>query len=283
MTIKQYLNTIERIRKFHDSNKCLLVGRHLFWQIRKLFKFYPTEYLVSKSRIYDLKKGCGASALLYIFGEYDYNNMNLIKLLLINKKVFFDVGANIGIYTLIASEIQSAKVFAFEPHPGTYKFLKINVNKNRRKNIKTFKVALGLENRLVSMTDYNDDSINKIVASDSGSVIAHMIRGDEFCKRQKVTPDIIKIDTEGSELQVLYGFGENLKNASVVFIEINQNNSDINKRIIIKHMLTNNFIGPYKFDFEKRILLRYSKSFEDDVFISKKALPKFNELGIKFQ
>ena len=35
--------------------------------------------------------------------EYDFNNMHLIKLLLSEKRIICDIGANIGVYTLIAS------------------------------------------------------------------------------------------------------------------------------------------------------------------------------------
>ena len=44
--------------------------------------------------------------------------------------VFFDVGANIGIYTLYSAVMQQNKVFAFEPHAASYKNLLDSINLN---------------------------------------------------------------------------------------------------------------------------------------------------------
>lgn len=283
MSIKQYFNTLERIKYFPSGNKFIHIGRHALWQFRKIFDNYPNKFSISKSKIYALKKGSGAAALLYIFGEYDYNNINLIKLLLSRKKVFFDIGANVGVYSLIASEVKSAKVFAFEPHPNTYKFLKKNVFKNHRNNIKSFNIAVNDKNGFVLISDYDDDSINKIASPNEGTIKVRSLRGEGFCKKQKIIPEIIKIDTEGSELRVLAGFGTILKKIAVVFVEINKSNGETNRNKIEKHMNSNNFAGPYKFDYKKHVLSKKLKSFEDDIFVSKDALSSLCEFKIKIQ
>ncbi|MEM9539909.1 MAG: FkbM family methyltransferase [Cyanobacteria bacterium P01_E01_bin.42] len=61
----------------------------------------------------------------------------------------FDVGANIGLFSLFMSEIQdNIKIFAFEPIPDTFSVLRENINLHQIGNISLFNYGLGAENTL---------------------------------------------------------------------------------------------------------------------------------------
>ena len=48
-----------------------------------------------------------------------------------NSNVIFDIGANTGLYGLVAKSINSSsKIYSFEPLPGVYRFLDKNIQEN---------------------------------------------------------------------------------------------------------------------------------------------------------
>jgi len=54
-----------------------------------------------------------------------------------------DIGANTGLYAIIAAiENPTAKVYAFEPHPIIFKYLKENIKTNSLDNIAAEQSAL---------------------------------------------------------------------------------------------------------------------------------------------
>jgi hypothetical protein len=101
----QFFNTLQQVRYSESVGTIQGVWRHLRWEIRKRFLGFPCELQVGNSTLY-VERPNGVAALVNAMGEYDYNNMNLLRLLLSQEKsTFVDIGANIGSYTLIASEI----------------------------------------------------------------------------------------------------------------------------------------------------------------------------------
>ena len=56
--------------------------------------------------------------------------------------VFFDIGANIGIYTLYSAIMMQNTVFAFEPHSASYKNLLDSINLNKLEKCQAYCVAL---------------------------------------------------------------------------------------------------------------------------------------------
>ena len=62
-----------------------------------------------------------------------------IKQELIPGEIFYDIGANIGVYTVLAAKCtgETGKVFAFEPHCGSFSRLLENIHVNNLENIVT--------------------------------------------------------------------------------------------------------------------------------------------------
>ena len=57
--------------------------------------------------------------------------------------VFYDIGANIGIYSLYAAKFNKAKVYSFEPESSNYYFLNKNIyHNNLFSRIKAYNIAL---------------------------------------------------------------------------------------------------------------------------------------------
>jgi FkbM family methyltransferase len=220
--VRQFVGSIQRIARNPYIDRVAAVGRHLDWQRRKLLRDFPLELELSESVLLATHGRCGVSALVNAHGLYDFNNMTLLKRLLAKGGVFVDVGANVGAYTLVASEQQRARVLAFEPHPATFALLEENLRRNGRKNVFATCTAVGNKVGVLSISDTPGSSTTHVISDDSVAAIdVPVVRLDVELERRDLHADAIKIDVEGFEYEVLHGMGEELCHATVVFVEVN--------------------------------------------------------------
>jgi hypothetical protein len=82
---------------------------------------------------------------LYAHGIYEAGTLNIISQCLNEGDIFIDVGANIGLMTLLGARRvgPSGGVYAFEPAPATFGLLQDNISLNQMKNIHAMNVGLG--------------------------------------------------------------------------------------------------------------------------------------------
>lgn len=127
--------------------------------------------------------------------------------------VFIDIGANIGIFSLLASEITGPKacVIVVEPNPVTFGFLSEIIAANKKyDNLILFQLAISDNLSLLPLQLNQDNSILMERASiihqeaGAGTVNVFTNRIDNIVPIN-VKPDILKIDVEGAELAVLEG------------------------------------------------------------------------------
>lgn len=148
-------------------------------------------------------------------------------------ETFFDLGANYGYYSLLASHFvgEGGCVFSFDPDSSALKFLK----KNKRKNMVIIESAVGNADgtielysfseidSLVSTTNINNLSQNESVSLDRTTIkkrTVPVLKLDSFCAQWDVCPRVIKIDVEGAESLVLRGFHEGLESKDDIIIAI---------------------------------------------------------------
>jgi FkbM family methyltransferase len=138
----------------------------------------------------------------------------------------FDVGANDGVTALrMSREYPSAKVYSFEPVSSTFKKLKASTEACDR--IKCYQMGLGNFIGTAACSIHADDHKNTIVEGLTDQLHSHPI-GDELiqigtlddmvAKLQILSIDLLKIDTEGSDLAVLQGASNSLARNLVKFI-----------------------------------------------------------------
>lgn len=270
MGFRQFTNSLNSILGNPHINRGKGIVRHLHWQYLKAFNRFPLELDISRSRIIAAHKRCGVSALIYSQHLYDYNNMKLLQLLLDDGGVFFDVGANIGSYSLIASEQETVEVVAFEPHPMTFGLLQANVQRNQRRNVRLFNVALGSGNGTMELTNVPGSAMNhRTVRKTEGSVPVQCLRADSVCQEIDRVPTVVKIDVEGFEYDVLEGFGEQLRSIETIFIEMNGLSDERSggEKEIHRLLVANQFTGPMFCDFDRRTLTSIKRGSEDAVYI----------------
>ena len=123
--------------------------------------------------------------------------------------VVFDVGANIGYYTLLMSKLvgPSGQVHCFEPTAYAFDRLQKNININT--GLSTSSIKLN-KNALASHTDKRVDSLEsrfslKYLANDDEEII-EFITMDDYCENEGIERlDFIKIDVDGYDLDIIEG------------------------------------------------------------------------------
>lgn len=141
----------------------------------------------------------------------------------------WDVGANVGFYSKKFSDIagSSGKVFAYEPSPANLQ--RLNEAVASLGNVTVVPVALGECEDVVEFEQGNDPLgatsriVDKVVKSSEKQVKVHVSSGDHLVSSGVAAmPNVIKIDTEGFELDVLRGLKQTLrqKNLRTLCVEI---------------------------------------------------------------
>jgi len=131
-------------------------------------------------------------------------------------QTFVDVGANIGYFTLLASRLvgSNGRVFSFEPDEDNYQLLSSNCELNRCGNVDAFKAALSnktTEGRLyLSEANMGDHTIYA-AGEDRKSTKISLLNGEDVFLNDDRKIDFIKIDTQGSEYQVLEGLSSTIE------------------------------------------------------------------------
>ncbi len=270
----QVLSTIKRVIRNEAISPSQAFWNYTCYIFRKVTKKYPEYVRLSNSKLY-FNQYTGSAALAFIFNLYDYNNMMLIRSVLRNFPYmpFIDVGANIGSYTLIASEL-SLKVVAIEPHPNTYKILLKNIKNNDRKNVTAINMAVGNEAEQVYLTNLEENSLNKI--SSNGTIPVECITLDKIFHEHQLKQAILKIDVEGSELAVIKGLGHSIQDCQLIFVE------NGNRIEIVDYLKEKGLIGPLNFHVKRGAILNFSHEAvkEDEIFITQAFINELIEYGV---
>lgn len=148
---------------------------------------------------------------------YEPGTTRLFKGIVSRKACIFDIGANVGYYSMLAAAALAGRgaVYAFEPHPSVAEELAMNARLNEFKCLKLEVAAMSDCDGVVPLflpQDAEARSNASLVPSftaQCGSVEARAVRFDTYCSLLGIARvDLVKIDVEGGELRVLRGMGE---------------------------------------------------------------------------
>lgn len=139
----------------------------------------------------------------------------------------FDIGANIGWYSLILDRIApaGAAVFAFEPDPDNYRLLAANVRRNQAAKVQASPCGLGQRAGTATLFRYSHKNRGRhsMLGDAAGEPITVEVTTlDDF--REAHAPGrpvgFVKIDVEGFELPVLRGGTRTLAAARAALVEL---------------------------------------------------------------
>jgi len=192
------------------------------------------KYLIGYSGKYDLKfrfrTPDSVGRLIFKKGVYeeeltDYliNNLDLE-----SGDIVFDVGANIGWYSVLLSKCFSGvEVHSFEPDPQNFKILKFNVELNNFKNVISNNIGIGKEKDIVKLYLYKNGNLGRHsmlnINDGLGSTIDVNISSfDEYINNMKLNLSkikFLKIDIEGYEYFAFLGGKQFLNHVPTILAE----------------------------------------------------------------
>ncbi len=166
--------------------------------------------------------------ILFNFGTYESNEYKLAEAISKDCDVIFDIGANIGWYSInLYKNLDKAKIYSFEPVPNIFNTLKRNFELNDIDCSGLFNIGFYSENTELKMNYYPEwegaSSISNNIENMQPQVVCcSLIKLDDFVSDNNITKiDFIKCDVEGAELHVFKGAERTLReHKPIVFSEM---------------------------------------------------------------
>jgi FkbM family methyltransferase len=182
----------------------------------------------------------GGSFLRYLTGDAEPEVQSALAELIEPGQTVYDVGANIGFFTILCSRLVGphGSVYAFEPIPENLVTLRHNIALNRLTNVVVVEQALSSSTGTAEMfvspwsafhsLDVAGASKRENHGPDGGQVTVETVTLDEFVQRDGVSaPDLVKLDVEGAELLVVEGMRETLRTVQpLLLVEVHDTNRE---------------------------------------------------------
>ena len=224
-----------------------------------------------------------AHAASFFFNGTEFDNWNIMHFItevLRESDKFIDIGANVGLFTLLAaSKIGvGGKIIAIEPISKNMEKLKENIELNNLKNVTCLQTCLS-------------DKIEEVLfeIKDVGSYMTHTVaentekikssRLDNIIQNETEEFIITKIDVEGMELLVLKGAEKSIRKnlLPIIIFEVNGLNKrfNITEEDIIKFMKEHDYILGY-YNHDAKVLNLDNLLHEDTIAIKKNYIKKIN-------
>ena len=218
-----------KIRSAQGINKAvagLIKRRQHFW--KKATNYWPLygTYQV-KVQQYTLNLYAQGddylASQLYYGWNWEEPEVAVFSNLAKHANTIFDVGANIGIYSLIsAKENPTANIFAFEPAPANVGRITKNLSLNQASKVQVQAVAVGNEKGSLTFTVPANNSISSVASAFEAhassfdnlpqkQIEVPLINLDSFVQEKGTAPQLMKVDVELFEYEVLQGAEQMLR------------------------------------------------------------------------
>ncbi len=179
---------------------------------------------VMRGRMQGARINLGGSFLRYLTGDAEPEVQEALAELVKPGQTVYDVGANIGFFTILCSRLvgPQGRVYAFEPIPQNLATLRHNVALNGLSNVTIVEKALSSSTGTAEMfvspwSAFHSLNVEGATKQDNhgpqaGEITVQTVSLDEFVQGEGVrAPDLVKIDVEGAELIVVAGMRETLR------------------------------------------------------------------------
>jgi len=228
------------------------LARYLKWQIGS--RLVPGAVLVPfvNETVLAVTPGMtGATQNIYT-GLHEFDDCGFLLHLLRESDLFVDVGANVGVYTVLAAGAVGARAVAIEPVPETFTKLRSNLRANGLEGrTQPHNIGLGRCASTLRFTT-GEDTTNHVITDGNwtGPSVEVPVRTlDAVLDGQ--TPALIKIDVEGWESEVLAGAEATLRQPTLLALVVEMNGGDRafnpSERAVHDCLLGNGF-APHAYD-----------------------------------
>ena len=196
---------------FSAISRKSVIGRLLRFPLRLI----PSTMVVPilPGRLKGKKWIAGSGNHGYWIGSYEYEKQNLFAKTIQEGAVVYDIGAHVGFYTLLASEIVGprGKVVAFEPLPINIHYLREHLRLNQCENVIVVEAAVAEQTGINFFEEGTNNYMGTL--SSKGRLEVKVVSLDSLVSKGEIPPpDYMKIDVEGAEMLVLSGARQLLVN-----------------------------------------------------------------------
>jgi FkbM family methyltransferase len=221
--------TIEQFKSHGLSDTSSMILAISLKYASENMKYIPKEATVkvnnSKMRLCPRQGGISRDLFIHKKREPLLTDCLIHSFILREGDVVLDIGANIGYYALVESQIvgKTGKVYAVEPVSSTFELLEENLQVNNANNVSSFNFAFGEKDGDSEIYVCNESNLctmkkntasSKIVSSQTVPVETV----DSFLK-DKRPPNLIRMDVEGYEYEIFKGMTETIKGNSRILME----------------------------------------------------------------
>lgn len=234
------LDKIKQRAKAGKFKKILLLGFKYIYVLTLRYVIYPftKKSVIKKTKTFfhfPIEIVLPASSDIYLFGGKVHNSeIRLAKFIINNLKpgnTFIDIGAHLGYFTLLASQVvmEEGRVFSYEASPNIFEILKKNTSAN--KNIFIFNNAVSDKSGQTSFYEF------PVLYSEYNTLHPEQFSKEHWFKKyppekrdiesitldsiitdNSMKPDLIKIDAEGAEYKIIEGGINYLREFSPIII-----------------------------------------------------------------
>ena len=161
--------------------------------------------LFGPNRGHRFLKGAGTNG--YWLGTAERAHQILAMKYLRPGEIVYDLGANVGLHTLLFSRLvgEGGRVFAFEPSPDTAALLAEHVRINRKENVTVIQKAIAGRTGEMRFSAHGDSRIRRL--DDGGEATVLSVTLDQIVL-DLPPPACIKMDIEGAEVEALEAAGD---------------------------------------------------------------------------
>lgn len=202
------------------AQRTLKLTRIQLNDIRRRFGTGVTRYELPDGLQIEFDLSNDLDAFMYDYllthGYYEREVESALSDLIYNDTTFIDAGANVGYFTILFAR-RAKEVYSFEPAPSVFERLSRNVSLNSLENVRALQLALSKDRGKLrffeSKISPGHDSTVKRFEHDK-SMVVEAVSLDQVVD-SSVTDIVMKVDVEGSEMDVLLGASGLIKSGRV--------------------------------------------------------------------
>lgn len=244
-------NIVGKICNYNNIDEPVYFSQSQSQKIKKLSEEYNNKIIKINEELFIYDKYILPYNHFEIEVFYDKSGMDYIKNInQVKNKNIIDAGGYIGDSAILFSDYTDKNVYSFEPFLHHYNMMLKTIELNKKNNIIPVNMALGNENKEISIYSNSDTANSGLSIETKQSDINYienkvkMVTLDSYVKENNIEVGLIKTDLEGFEQSFLKGAIETIKEQKpVLIISIYHNYSDFFE---IKPMIENLNLG-YKF------------------------------------
>jgi FkbM family methyltransferase len=223
MQISAVISNLREVIACEGLIRAVIVYGHIFrWYFYK--RFTGAEFITRSINDYRMLLSLrepGISEILNHYGDREPEHVSILEECLAEGMCVFDIGGNIGYYTLLmASRVgPTGKVYSVEPVPTNFRILKKNVAINEfeerveasrvaMSNVNgTDRIALSNRSNLHSLNSGSRKQMDSLLDLSGESIDVETIDLATYLEGKRL-PELLRMDVEGHEVEILSGLVE---------------------------------------------------------------------------